>query len=144
MARHEVKSDNGSSGSGTSLRRKYFSKDITKYCNTHAHFHNDVKIFHCSNYSLLKILCVKFSSTDISNENILPLNFFRTTVCGEMLEGLRTYAYQTFGSNKLVNHLCSTFKTFQRQVLVGLNFGELTTICQICQYLTLPIFHHVW
>ena len=38
------------------------------------------------------------------------------------------YAYQTFGSNKLVNHLCCTFKIFQGQVLVGLNFGELTSV----------------
>ena len=45
------------------------------------------------------------------------------------------YAYQTFGDNKLANHLCSAFKIFQRQILITLNFGELTTICQILQCL---------
>ena len=35
------------------------------------------------------------------------------------------------------------FKIFQRQILVRLNFGELTTICQIHRYLTPPIFCHV-
>ena len=53
------------------------------------------------------------------------------------------YAYQTFGCNKLVNHLSSTFKIFKRQTLVRLNFGELTTICQICQYFTTSIFCHI-
>ena len=40
----------------------------------------------------------------------------------------RMHAYQTFGGNKLTNNLCSTFKIFQSQVLVRLNFSELTTI----------------
>ena len=53
------------------------------------------------------------------------------------------YACQTFGGNKLVNHLCSTFEIiyFQRQ---RLNFGELTIIYQIHQYFIPPIFCHVW
>ena len=57
MARDEMESDNGPSGSGTlSLRRKYLSKDILDLSTaTRAHFHNDAKIFHFSNYSLMKI-----------------------------------------------------------------------------------------
>ena len=31
------------------------------------------------------------------------------------------YAYQSFGGNELANHLCSTFRIFQRQSLVRLN-----------------------
>ena len=60
MVRDEMESNNGPSGSGTpSLRRKYLSKDILDLSTgARAHFHNDAKIFHFSNYSLMKIFCV--------------------------------------------------------------------------------------
>ena len=41
----------------------------------------------------------------------------------------------------MVNHFCSIFKIFHMQILVRLNFGELTTIHQ---YFTPPIFCHIW
>ena len=41
----------------------------------------------------------------------------------------QTYAYQAFGNNKVVNHLCSTFKICQRLILVRLNFGKMTCHC---------------
>ena len=44
----------------------------------------------------------------------------------------RMHTCQTFGNNKLANHLCTTFKYFKA------NFAYVRKICQSCKYLIPP------
>ena len=55
------------------------------------------------------------------------------------------YAYQNFCCNKLTNDLCSIFNILIISVenLIRLHFDELSTICQVCRYLTPPIFYQL-